>query len=78
MNVAVFKLHCPKCGSSRVRRGYTKAPLWLRMFCVHDLLCDSCNLLYRGLATPGALRKARRRRRHRSSSSSSGVGSDSE
>lgn len=61
----MFKLHCPKCGSSRVRRGYTEAPLWLRVFCVHDLLCDGCNLLYRGFAPPGALRKAKRRRRRR-------------
>ncbi|HEY0101344.1 MAG TPA: hypothetical protein VGB76_20640 [Pyrinomonadaceae bacterium] len=53
-----------------MRRGYTEAPLWLRIFLIHDLLCDNCNLLYRGFATSGALRRAKRRRRRTGGSNS--------
>ncbi len=43
---------CPKCGSSRVKRGYTDTPLLLRMIGVYALLCDNCNLLFKGFAVP--------------------------
>jgi hypothetical protein len=43
-------LHCPKCGSTRVRRGYEELSLPLRLAGIHSLLCDSCNLSYRGFA----------------------------
>ena len=46
---------CPKCGSSRVRRGYTDTPLLLRMIGVYALLCDNCNLLFKGFAVPGTV-----------------------
>ena len=61
---------CPKCSSSRVRRGYTDTPLLLRMIGVYNLLCDNCNLLFRGFALPGTVpargahRGRHRRRRH--------------
>ena len=57
---------CPKCRSRRVRRGYTDTPLLLRMIGVYSLLCDNCNLLFKGFAVPGTVpaRGSRRRRRH--------------
>ena len=58
---------CPKCGSRRLRRGYTDTPLPLRMIGVYNLLCDNCNLLFRGFAVPGTVppRGHHRRRRRR-------------
>ena len=58
---------CPKCGSSRVRRGYTDTPLLLRMIGVYALLCDNCNLLFKGFAVPGIVpqRGSGRSRRRR-------------
>lgn len=56
---------CPKCRSSRVRRGYSDTPLLLRLIGVYNLLCDNCNLLFRGFAVPGTVpaRGTHRRRR---------------
>lgn len=48
---------CPKCKSSRIRRGYKHTPLLLRMFGIYDLLCDHCNLLFRGFAVPGTVNR---------------------
>jgi hypothetical protein len=58
---------CPKCGSSRLRRGYTDTPLLLRLIGVYNLLCDNCNLLFKGFAVPGTVpaRGSRRRRQAR-------------
>ena len=50
-------LHCPKCRSTRVRRGYEKPPLLLRLIGRHGLLCDNCNLSYQGFAVPGTVPK---------------------
>src|SRR4051812_38125868 len=50
-----MELHCPKCGSSRVRRGYERPSLLVRLVGIHSLLCDSCNLSYRGFAIPGTV-----------------------
>lgn len=56
---------CPKCGSSRLRRGYTDTSVVLRMIGVYNLLCDNCNLLFRGFALPGTVpARGSRRRRH--------------
>lgn len=65
---------CPKCRSSRVRRGYTDTPLLLRMIGVYNLLCDNCNLLFRGFAVPGTVpaRGTHRRQHHRRPSGGSG------
>ena len=38
-----------------MRRGYTDTPLLLRMIGVYNLLCDNCNLLFRGFAVPGTV-----------------------
>ena len=50
-----------------MRRGYTDTPLLLRMIGVYNLLCDNCNLLFRGFALPGTVpaRGTHRRRHHR-------------
>jgi len=48
---------CPKCKSSRIRRGYRPTPLLLRMFGIYNLLCDHCNLLFKGFAIPGTVPK---------------------
>ena len=56
---------CPKCRSRRVRRGYTDTPLLLRLVGIYSLLCDNCNLLFKGFAVPGTVpaRGSHRRRR---------------
>jgi hypothetical protein len=46
---------CPKCKSSRIRRGYKPTPLLFRIFGIYNLLCDHCNLLFTGFAVPGTL-----------------------
>lgn len=46
---------CPKCRSSRIRKGYKPTPLILRMFGIHHLLCNHCNLLFTGFALPGTV-----------------------
>ena len=46
---------CPKCRSTRVRRGYEDTPLLLRLIGIYSLLCDNCNLLFRGFALPGTV-----------------------
>jgi hypothetical protein len=56
---------CPKCRSSRVRRGYSETPLLLRVIGVYSLLCDNCNLLFKGFAVPGTVPAHGSRRRHR-------------
>jgi hypothetical protein len=44
---------CPKCRSQRIRRGYRPTPLWSKLVCRYNLLCDSCNLEFWGFAVPG-------------------------
>jgi ribosomal protein L37AE/L43A len=62
----MMKPQCPKCGSSRIRRGYKPTPLLLRMVGIYNLLCDHCNLLFRGFAIPGTIPKpGTRRKKHR-------------
>ena len=67
---------CPKCGSSRLRRGYTDAPLLLRLVGVYRFLCDNCNLLFKGFAVPGTVpARGNRRRRHRTERAARTTGS---
>ncbi|MEO6392609.1 MAG: hypothetical protein ABIP75_12205 [Pyrinomonadaceae bacterium] len=54
---------CPKCRSSRIRRGYRPTPLLLRMFGRYNLLCDECNLLFRGWAVPGTVKSSRNKKK---------------
>ena len=37
---SVISQRCPKCKSKRIRRGYKKLALIVRMFGLHELLCD--------------------------------------
>lgn len=46
---------CPKCRSSRVRRGYRPTPFLLKCVCRFNLLCDTCNWEFVGFAVPGTL-----------------------
>jgi hypothetical protein len=56
-----------------VRRGYTDSPLPLRMIGVYNLLCDNCNLLFRGFALPGTVpARGTHRRHHRRHTGGSG------
>lgn len=62
----VVSQRCPKCRSSRIRRGYRNTPLLLPMIGVYSLLCDNCNLLFTGFAVPGTVPpRGSRRRKHR-------------
>lgn len=58
---------CPKCRSRRLRRGYTDTPLLLRMIGLYSLLCDNCNLLFKGFAVPGTVPVHGSRRRRNAS-----------
>lgn len=47
--------NCPKCGSSRVRRGYKPTPIYRKILFRYNLLCDSCNWEFIGFAVPGTV-----------------------
>lgn len=47
--------NCPRCGSSRVRRGYRPTPIWSKILFRYNLLCDACNWEFRGFAIPGTV-----------------------
>ncbi len=49
---------CPKCRSSRIRKGYKPTPLILRVVGIHYLLCNHCNLLFTGFAVPGTVNRS--------------------
>ncbi|MEP6903843.1 MAG: hypothetical protein ABJA66_19125 [Actinomycetota bacterium] len=46
---------CPKCLSSRIRRGYRPTPLWSKLLFRYNLLCDNCNWEFIGFAVPGTV-----------------------
>lgn len=54
---------CPKCRSSRIRKGYKPTPLILRVVGIHHLLCNHCNLLFTGFVVPGTMNRASNRGR---------------
>jgi hypothetical protein len=54
---------CPKCRSSRIRKGYKPTPLILRMVGIHHLLCNHCNLLFTGFVVPGTMNRVSNRGR---------------
>lgn len=54
---------CPKCGSSRIRRGYAYDPILIRMLGFRELLCDGCNLRFRGFVIPGTLPRSNRHKK---------------
>lgn len=46
---------CPRCHSTRIRRGYRPTPLWSKFLCRFNLLCDGCNWEFKGFAVPGTV-----------------------
>jgi len=54
---------CPKCRSTRIRRGYAYDPLIIRLLGFRELLCDSCNLRFRGFVIPGTLPRSNRNKK---------------
>jgi hypothetical protein len=52
---------CPKCRSSRIRKGYKPTPFLLRLVGLRHLLCNDCNLLFTGFSvgTIGSGKKSR-------------------
>ncbi len=54
---------CPRCGSSRIRRGYRRTPWWNAIFGRYNLLCNSCNWEFVGLAIPGTVSDQHSRKR---------------
>lgn len=52
--------HCPHCNSARVQRGYNDPPLLLRMFGIHELLCNNCGSEFKGFAVPGTVKRSRK------------------
>ncbi len=68
---------CPKCGSSRIRRGYRPTPLWRKIFFQYNLLCDGCNWEFKGFAVPGTVsHKPTRRPKSNSEVKSDNEGSE--
>ena len=58
---------CPKCRSSRIRKGYKPTPWLFRLVGIHYLLCNHCNLLFTGFAVPGTVGRSSRKSVPRSS-----------
>ncbi len=46
---------CPRCSSSRIRRGYRPTPIWSKILFRYNLLCDGCNWEFKGFAVPGTV-----------------------
>ncbi|HEX8251164.1 MAG TPA: hypothetical protein VF599_23520 [Pyrinomonadaceae bacterium] len=44
--------NCPQCMSARVRKGYLKTSFWSKIIFRYYLLCDRCNLEFKGFAVP--------------------------
>ncbi len=57
---------CPKCRSSRIRKGYKPTPLLFRLVGIHYLLCNHCNLLFTGFAVPGTVGRSSKKPSQRS------------
>lgn len=53
---------CPRCRSSRIRRGYRPTRLWSKLLFRYNLLCDGCNWEFTGFAVPGTLNRKKDRR----------------
>ena len=53
---------CPKCRSSRIRRGYRPTSIFYKIFFRYNLLCDGCNWEFRGFAVPGTLDNHKKKR----------------
>src|SRR5262245_55929530 len=47
---------CPVCRSDRLRRGYQRTSVISKVMFRYNLLCDNCNLEFKGFAVPGTVR----------------------
>lgn len=56
----MFVRQCPRCGSTRIQQGFDDPPLLWRLFGFYDLLCNNCDLEFRGFALPGTVKRSRR------------------
>ncbi len=55
---------CPSCGSSKIRNGYLRPPLLLRLLFIREFLCEGCNREFRTFALhPAKSRGVRMRRK---------------
>jgi hypothetical protein len=55
----MFKQHCPRCQSLRLQLGFKESPLPLRAVGIQELLCNNCNLEFRGVVLFGRLGRDR-------------------
>lgn len=58
---------CPKCSSKRVRRGYRRTPLLMKILFRYHLLCDNCNWEFTGFAVPGTVTSKPKRKKKKQS-----------
>lgn len=54
---------CPSCHSSKVRNGYRKAPLVLRLLRINEFLCEHCNLQFLAFSLRAPKSRGARRKR---------------
>lgn len=64
---------CPKCRSSRIRKGYRPTSIFSKLIFRYNLLCDSCNLEFKGFAVPGTVDTHYRKRVKKQPSDSPGT-----
>lgn len=51
-------MHCPRCGSSRVQRGYKNMMTLFRLAGLDELLCNNCGLEFKGFDSSGTRERA--------------------
>lgn len=64
---------CPRCESSRVRRGYRPTSLFKKLTFRYNLLCDNCNWEFVGFAIPGTVPSKTKKKRQEGVSASQDV-----
>lgn len=65
---------CPKCSSVRVRRGYRKTPVYMKVIGRYYLLCNACNWEFTGFALPGTVTAKSSRRLKKSGNETNSPG----
>jgi hypothetical protein len=55
---------CPKCKSKNIRHGYRPTHILFKLAFRYNLLCNDCNLEFKGFAIPGTVsRKGKKKRK---------------
>ena len=54
---------CPKCGSNNIRHGYRPTHILFKLAFLYNLLCNDCNLEFKGFALPGTVSKKGKKKR---------------